>query len=741
MIKVIHTSDWHLGLRFCGYDPTNEYTHFFEQLSKTVSREKPDALLIVGDVFDIPIPANDLLALFEQCLEQLHKAYEPMQIIITSGNHDNSRWLETQAKKWSAFGVQVIGQLRKRDASYDIGRHIITLTDNAGNPKGYIIGMPYMTSTTCPVLSEKTPMGMRLPTFMNALANRVEMINMTNAPVVFMAHCFVLRDRLPGIEHQKATLALEDVPMENIDYLALGHAHSSKNIGSPKVRNCGSPWPITPKDFQRRSFSVVTIKERKGEVKVSERWVKSLCPLILLPKKAMRTETVLKQLTAFPEEEQAFIDLYVRADKNTNEKEFIQQCKQINTGKKARLCSVIWEQGENQRFTNIADTNYLSYGHALSNQKETDLPNLVEDLQKSLNAQLTQLDKAINELHRQEDKFTSSINKMRTQLRNLALKRGIRKDYEKIKDEYDYLCYTMDDPKYKWENDFIARYRQIGQSGNANGANNRADLKALNERQKSLIDRAKALQRGVRYLEFELSRQKTKIENIQKRLPAQNQTETTGEKSTNNAKQALDEHKQKEKALSLQGQKAQALMRSIESLLNIKLPAAKGNGGKTENLIEQLEKLQQEIIEVASATEQIKRNTPQKELSVEDIIAKSNFLPGLWSTEIWKDQQFIETIIREHRFVEAKKGMLDRSLASLQKKLNELEVDAKLEESGVDAKRFMEFLEPWMTEQIDRFKEQHRELERQQTQLRHRVNDINLIHSKLSDAEETNEET
>ena len=91
--------------------------------------------------------------------------------------------------------------------------------------------------------------------------------------------------------------------------------------------------------------------------------------------------------------------------------------------------------------------------------------------------------------------------------------------------------------------------------------------------------------------------------------------------------------------------------------------------------------------------------------------------------------------------MEAKKGMLDRSLSSLQKKLNELEVDAKLEESGVDAKRFMEFLEPWMTEQIDRFKEQHRELERQQTQLRHRVNDINLIHSKLSDAEETNEET
>ena len=58
MIKIIHTSDWHLGLRFCGYDPSQEYELFFTQLIKSVTREKPDALLIVGDVFDIPIPAN-----------------------------------------------------------------------------------------------------------------------------------------------------------------------------------------------------------------------------------------------------------------------------------------------------------------------------------------------------------------------------------------------------------------------------------------------------------------------------------------------------------------------------------------------------------------------------------------------------------------------------------------------------------------------------------------------------------
>ena len=90
------------------------------------------------------------------------------------------------------------------------------------------------------------------------------------------------------------------------------------------------------------------------------------------------------------------------------EKEFIKQCKEISTGKKARLCSVIWVQGDNMRFTNIADTSYLSYGQSLSSKKTTELPELVADLQKSLNAQLTQLDKVINDLHRKEDVFPDS---------------------------------------------------------------------------------------------------------------------------------------------------------------------------------------------------------------------------------------------------------------------------------------------------------------------------------------------
>ena len=737
MMKLIHTSDWHLGLRFCGYDPSNEYELFFTQLTKTVVREKPDALLIAGDVFDIPIPASDLLKRFEQCLKELHEAYKPMRIIITSGNHDDCQWLERQAKQWSEWGVHIIGQLHKRDTSYDIGRHIITIPDANGDPKGYIIGMPYMTSTTCPVLSEQIPIERRLPTFMTALANRVEMINMTNVPVVMMAHCFVLRERLPGVERQKATMILEDLPLDSIDYLALGHAHSSKNVGSNKVRCCGSPWPITPKDFQRRSFSVVTIEAHKREVKVSERWVKSQCPLIVLPKKPARIDTVLKQLAAFPEEEQAFINLYVRTESGTKEKEFIKRCKELSAGKKARLCSVIWTQGDNMRFSNIADTSYLSYGQALSNKKASELPELVADLQKALNTQLTQLDKVINELHRKEDAFTESVNTLRTQLRNLNERKALWQEYYKIKDEANYLQSLMEEPQYLWEEAFFERYKEIKQTNNANGVNGDiAGIKALNERKKTLIEKAKVLRRGVQYIEFDLHRHTKKIENLQTQNMGK---EEAGNRATNPMMSVLMEHQQKEGELKQILQTAQSHMQSIESLLGTSIPKSKGIGNKIDNLTEQLATLRQELFEVLTTIGQIKKSLASKETSIDQIMAQTNCQPGLWATGIWKEQQFIDMKIREHRLNKDQKVMYDHALDSLQKRINALTVDPKLENSRIEPELLLSFLEPWIVDQADRFKAQHGELERQQTQIRHRINDINLIQSKLSESPETEE--
>ena len=392
------------------------------------------------------------------------------------------------------------------------------------------------------------------------------------------------------------------------------------------------------------------------------------------------------------------------------------------------------------RFSNIADTSYLSYGQSLSSKKETELPELVASLQKSLNAQLTQLDKAINDLHRKEDAFIESVNSLRTQLRNLAERKEIRRKYLKIKDEANYLQVLMEEPQYVWEENFLEHYKALKQANNALDSN-RSDIKALNERKKILFERAKVLRRGLQYIDFDLNKHIMKIENLMKQKPSKEKVESEDNKSSNSINSILAEHQRKASELRQIHQTAQSRMQSIESLLGTSVPSTKGIGNKMDNLVEQLDQLRQELIEVSSAIEQMKKAVSNKEQSIDDLVQKANFHPGLWSTDIWKEQQFIETLIREHRLYKDKKIMYDRILDNLQKQINALQVDPKLEESGIDAQLLMEFLGPWMADQTDRFKDQHSELERQQTQMLHRVNDINLIQSKLSESLEIEEET
>ena len=232
-----------------------------------------------------------------------------------------------------------------------------------------------------------------------------------------------------------------------------------------------------------------------------------------------------------------------------------------------------------------------------------------------------------------------------------------------------------------------------------------------------------------------------KIENLMKQKPSKEKVESEDNKSSNSINSILAEHQRKASELRQIHQTAQSRMQSIESLLGTSVPSTKGIGNKMDNLVEQLDQLRQELIEVSSAIEQMKKAVSNKEQSIDDLVQKANFHPGLWSTDIWKEQQFIETLIREHRLYKDKKIMYDRILDNLQKQINALQVDPKLEESGIDAQLLMEFLGPWMADQTDRFKDQHSELERQQTQMRHRVNDINLIQSKLSESLEIEEET
>ena len=90
-MKIIHTADLHLGqIIYQNYDRVDEHEHFFGQLESLCQEEKPDALILSGDVFDIQQPSASVKKAFTEHFVKLHTQCPSMKIVITAGNHDSA---------------------------------------------------------------------------------------------------------------------------------------------------------------------------------------------------------------------------------------------------------------------------------------------------------------------------------------------------------------------------------------------------------------------------------------------------------------------------------------------------------------------------------------------------------------------------------------------------------------------------------------------------------------------------
>ena len=104
-MKILHTSDWHLGHTLYNYDRKEEQQDMLQQIIDITRKEQPDAFLLSGDVYDIPQPSASAQQLFSECMAQLHKAVPGMRIIVTAGNHDSGMRTEAFQSLLSMVGL------------------------------------------------------------------------------------------------------------------------------------------------------------------------------------------------------------------------------------------------------------------------------------------------------------------------------------------------------------------------------------------------------------------------------------------------------------------------------------------------------------------------------------------------------------------------------------------------------------------------------------------------------------
>ncbi len=280
-MKLLHTADLHLGqILYQHYDRGDEHAAIFDQLTEIALRERPDALLVCGDVFDIQQPSARVWREFNDRFVALRRAVPDMQIVITAGNHDSPSRLHASASLWEMAGVRVVG-LPPSTISDDTSRYddyIVKL------PTGFIVAVPFLGSGRTEGITE--------------LLKYVSGINSEGLPVVVMAHMTVTGSDLTGHDFDIGTLRAVDIESlgTDYDYLALGHIHRPQTIGHPEdmmennviypapvARYSGSPIHVSADERYPHTLSIVEIDKHGGQVAITQRPLRQLRHFHIIP--------------------------------------------------------------------------------------------------------------------------------------------------------------------------------------------------------------------------------------------------------------------------------------------------------------------------------------------------------------------------------------------------------------------------------------------------------------------------
>ena len=301
-MRILHTSDWHLGHAIYGIDRVEEQENMLKQMVELVREHKPDAFLLSGDVFHMAQPSSFLQTMFTDAVMQIYQANPGMPVIITAGNHDSAVRHEIFRTPWKTLGVHMIGSLE----SDNLESNIIEVPG-----KGFVVALPY-------VHVRNIPEGCR-QRMLDMVAER----NIDGLPVILMDHTTVSGCDFSGHDqiNEYTVGGIDGLSLEELgsgyDYVALGHIHNPQTIkGSDgRVRYSGTPLPVTFDEVFEHSVSLVEIKSHRDKPLITELQIENLHPLVTLPAHRYASwEDAKKLLEDFVAEKESYIRLNVEVE-------------------------------------------------------------------------------------------------------------------------------------------------------------------------------------------------------------------------------------------------------------------------------------------------------------------------------------------------------------------------------------------------------------------------------------------
>lgn len=261
-MRLLHTSDWHLGRSFHRVGLLEAQAAFLDHLVATVHAHGVDAVLVSGDVYDRAVPPLPAVELFDTALHRLAEAGVPT--VMISGNHDSARRLGVGAGLIERAGIHL------RTDPAGIGTPVV-LTDAHGDVALY--GLPYLE----PALVREqlgAPKGGHEAVLAAAMDRvRADLAGRAGTRSVVLAHAFVAGGAPSDSERDITVGGVAAVPagvFDGVDYVALGHLHGSQTL-TPRVRYSGSPLAYSFSEADHRKTMWLVDLGADGAVLTAER--------------------------------------------------------------------------------------------------------------------------------------------------------------------------------------------------------------------------------------------------------------------------------------------------------------------------------------------------------------------------------------------------------------------------------------------------------------------------------------
>ncbi len=273
-MRLLHTSDWHLGQSLHNFERHYEHQRFLDWLLDTIVSEQADALLVAGDIFDNANPSAASQRQLYTFLQQARARAPQLDIVVIAGNHDSPGRIEAPGPLLEAHGTTVIGYPhRDAEGMIALERMLVPLTNKNGAVAAWVLAVPFLRHGDVPRLAA-SPM----PTADAAADAGAETAEAAPQPdpylagiaelyrqaldlaaaragegqaIVAMGHCHMVNGTMSADSERRIVIGgTEMLPSgifpPPIAYAALGHLHLAQQVGPHEhIRYCGSPIPLS----------------------------------------------------------------------------------------------------------------------------------------------------------------------------------------------------------------------------------------------------------------------------------------------------------------------------------------------------------------------------------------------------------------------------------------------------------------------------------------------------------------